>query len=227
MKSSFVFFLITLLKTTDGFCQNGSKIISYEPYTPTTSAKAKEYYNNGHDYILGQNFREAVEALSLAIDIDPDYVDAYDDLSLAYRQINRLDSAEYFYLISHQKYPLGTVAIKNMAIVEERRGHYKKADEYYNKALAVNSKDPEIYYGLSKMYLMLKMFHDALDNGNTAEKYYKQMDNPHMGDLYGVLCTIHYMLNNSQLARKYMGLAQEAGIKIDPQISGWLETITK
>ena len=72
-----------------------------------------------------------------------------------------LDSAEHYYLISIKKYPQGTVARGNMAVVEEKRGNPEKAAAYYKDAMQIDNKDPENYYGLMRVYLGQKKFADA------------------------------------------------------------------
>ncbi len=204
------------------FCQNG-RIIGNELYAPTKSEKARGYYNAGHRYIEEKNFGKAIENFRLSITADTNYIDAYDNMGIAFRQLNMLDSAEHCYLVSRRKYPKGTVAIRNLAIVEDLRGNYKKAYDYYKQALAIDNKDPEAYYGLSRECLYLKQYPEALENGNMVEKLYKQMNSPYMGDCYYNLCIIHLIMNNKALSKSYMELAQKAGVKIDQAISDALK----
>lgn len=201
----------------------GSKIIENDLYKPTKSAEAKAYYNNGHDNLEAGDYPKAVANFKLAIAADPNYIDAYDNLGLVFRQMDLLDSAERYYLISHKKYPKGAVALRNLAVVQEYRGDYEKAIEYYKQAKAIDTKDPESYYGLSRMYFLLKKYKEALENGNATEKLYKQRNDPNIGDCYFILCMIHISMGNKPAAIKYRDLAHSVGFKVPQQLEDALK----
>src|ERR1035437_3894466 len=129
MKFRICIIFVVLLIAKTGVCQN-TKIISNELYAPTTSEKAEKFYNTGHDAIESRDFKKAVQYFKLAIAEDPGYVDAYDNLGLSFRQLNMLDSAEHYYLISIKMYQKEIVARGNMAVVEEKRGNLDKAAAY-------------------------------------------------------------------------------------------------
>ncbi len=207
--------IIFVFKTTACFCQTGDKVLEYERVAHSKSIKAEEYYHAAHNDFDKEAYQSAIEKYKIAIALDSDYIDAFDNLGLAYRKMNKLDSAEYCYFASLRKYPQGYVPVMNLAIVEERRGNPQKAADYYKKLVTLRDDDPEGYYGLLRMYVTLKMYSEALDNGNTAEKYYKKNNSPYIGDCYYYLCFTHYNLNNIEMARKYMNLAQNAGVTVD------------
>ncbi len=209
--------ILLVLKVQIGMCQT-SKIIGNDLYAPSKSEKARSYYNDGHNAMENRNYRKAIEFYKLAITEDPGYIDAYDNLALAYRQFNMLDSAACYNLISIKKFPKGTVARRNQAIVEEKRGQTDKAIAYLKEALEIDNKDPETYYGLMREYSIQKNFTEALVNGNKAEKYYSERNDPNIGDCYLMLCIINLFLNNKDQAKHYAQLAQNKGVKLDQAI---------
>lgn len=204
-------------------CLSQNRLISNEIYTPTESETARKYYNIGHDYFIQGNFKKAVELYKQAIVEDPNYIDAYDNLGLSFRNLNLLDSAQKYYLISHSKYPVGTVAITNLAVVQEYKKNTEGAIIYYKKAVEIEPENPEGYYGLARMYLQIDKYDEALKNGLIAEKYYKQNNSPYIGDSYYVLCLIYYYNNNKPLAQKYLALSKKAGINVNKNIENDLK----
>ena len=216
MKSASIFF--TLLLNTVLCLGQEKRVISNELYTPTESETARNYYNSGHDYFVQENFKKAVEYYKMAILEDPNYIDAYDNLGLSFRNLNLLDSAQKYYLISHSKYPKGAVAITNLAVVQEYKNNTEGAIIYYKKAIEIEPENPEGYYGLSRMYLNSNKYEDALKYGLIAEKYYKLNNSPYIGDCYYLLCLIYYYNNNKPLAQKYLALSKKAGIDVNKNI---------
>jgi tetratricopeptide (TPR) repeat protein len=210
--SSLLIMSITICQAQDG------KIIENYLYKPTESEKARKYYNEAHDKFVEKDFRNATELYKKAILEDSNYIDAYDNLGLSFRQLDQLDSAKKYYEISHNKYPKGTVALQNLAVVEELKENFENAISYSKQIIAIEPENPEGYYGLCRMQFVIKDYDEALKSGQLAEKYYKQINSPYIGDCYYVLCIICYSSNNTSLAKKYLGLAKDAGIKIDKNI---------
>ena len=129
-----------------------------------------------------------------------------------------LDSAEYYYLISLSKYPNGFNANQNLAVVEELRTNYDKAIVYYKKLIEIEAENPEGYYGLARMQFTAGKLNEAFKNGQSAEKYYKQIKSPYIGDCYYILCIICYTNKDIPLAKKYLALCKQAGIEVDKTI---------
>ena len=227
MKPIFYFLSLILFQATVGYSQDnnkmGNKIITTDVYAPTKSEKAKDYYQKGTDAVDAKDFKKAIAYLKSAIAADPEFIDAYDNLGIAFRQVNELDSAERYYLISRKKYPKGIISCTNLAIVEEKRKNYDKAISYYKEVVVIDAKNPEAYYGLMRQYIMLQKFAEAAQNGTLAEKYYKEANSPYIGDCYYMEMMVYIMADNKLLAQKYMALAQKEGMTIDPKISDALK----
>ena len=210
--------IFTLLLNSIICLSQENRVIENVLYKPTESEKARKYYNEAIDYFEEKNFEKAVELYKLAIIEDPNYIDAYDNLGLSYRHLNLLDSAESYYLLSHSKYPKGTVAIGNLAVVQELKGNSEGAIAYYKQSIELEPENPEGYYGLSRMQLNVEKYGEAFKNGQLAEKYYKQINSPYIGDCYYLLCLICYNNKDKQLSQKYLALSKAAGIAVDKNL---------
>jgi len=64
----------------------------------------------------------------------------------------------------------------------------------------------------------VKKYGEAFKNGELAEKYYKQINSPYIGDCYYLLCLICYYNKDKQLAQKYLVLSKAAGIAVDKNL---------
>ena len=214
MKYALYILLIIFLKTNFCFCQS-AKIIHKEMYTSSKSAEAKECFNKGAKYFDGHNYTKAIESYEQAIIIDNNFIDAYDNLGLSFRHAGNLDSSEYYYQVSIRKYPKGTVALRNIGVLEVQRKNYGRATDYYNKALAIDSKDAEAYFGLSRVYSLSNNIPEAIKNGLLAEQYYKETNDPNIGDCYILLAMMYSVQHDKPKSQKYLALAQGTGMKID------------
>ncbi|MEP7164484.1 MAG: tetratricopeptide repeat protein [Ferruginibacter sp.] len=223
MKLKSIFFSILFLNAGFSYAQKDGRIIISDTSKTSISDKARGYYNDAYDYFDKGNFKKAIVLYKLAIAEDPDFIDAYDNLGLAFRQLDLGDSAEHYYLISLQKYPNGYTANQNLAIVEELRNNFEKALSYYKKLITLEAENPEGYYGASRMQFSLGNLEEALKNGLLAEKYYTQINSPYIGDCYYILCIISYNNKDLPLAKKYLALCKKAGIPVDKKIENALE----
>ena len=70
-----------------------------------TNERATLYFNQAHDSFDVRNYEAAAILYARAIAADTNLIDAYDNLGLTYRQLGKLDSAEYYYLRSFYKNP--------------------------------------------------------------------------------------------------------------------------
>ena len=214
MRNTFYILLIVLMNASPGFCQT-PKVIPGAMYTSTKSAEAKEYFDNGNKYFDEHNYSKSVECFEHAIAIDNNFIDAYDNVALTFRHAGNLDSAEYYNLASIKKYPKGTVALRNMGVIEIMKKNYGSATDYYHRAIAMNSKDAEAYFGLTRVYSLTDNIPEAIKTGHITEQLYKETNDPNIGDCYMLLAVAYYTSHDKPNAQKYLKLAQGTGMKID------------
>jgi tetratricopeptide (TPR) repeat protein len=218
-----ILFLLFLSTSLFSKSQVQTTLIQDVVYTPTKSSDAKFNYNKAHDYFDKNDYESAIKYYKLAILIDSNFIDAYDNLGLSYRRCNKLDSAELYYLLSSKKYPKGEASVMNLGVVEHFRKNYTKAIYYYDKLIVINPKNPEAYYGLSKIYCDKGDYKLAYKNGIFAEKFYSELNSPYIGDCYYQLCIVCINRNDKKNAKKYLRLAKSQGVEIDNQIENILK----
>src|SRR5687768_10064120 len=115
--------LLVVLQANQTFSQSKkeskakSKIEEHDVSSPTNSPEARDLYNKGVEKFEQGDFKKAIHYYGEAIKIDKNYTDAYDNLGLTFRQLGKLDSAEYYYKKSIDIFPDGTVARTNLGQV--------------------------------------------------------------------------------------------------------------
>jgi tetratricopeptide (TPR) repeat protein len=86
------------------------------------SEAALNLFNKGVNYSNNKDYVPANRNYEMAIALDSDYIDAYNNLGLNLYEMNLLDSAGYYLRISLRKFPSGTTALQNPGLVEEKAG---------------------------------------------------------------------------------------------------------
>lgn len=223
MLSKSVQLLITLLLSFTGYCQETGKVIPTKIIRGTDSKEAQHFFDEGQTQFDQKNFTAAIASYRQAIIADTNFVDAYDNLGLSYRKLNKLDSAEYYYYTSFMKDTTNTTAVQNMAVVAELQNIPKKAELLYLMLSAMEPENPEGYFGQARMQYLGGNLADAYKNGQLAEKYYNKMSSPHIGDCYYILCIICYELKKIKEAKTYLKLAKAAGINPDSRLEQLLK----
>lgn len=108
---------------------------------------------------------EAVFYLKKAVQLYPNFFDAYFNLGLAYKNINEFDKALDTYEKALKLKPNDSSVYFNIAnIYESKKNDTFKAIEYYEKAYEYNTdeKDSDIHYFLGICYLKAKNFEKGL-----------------------------------------------------------------
>jgi len=123
--------------------------------------KALHWYNQGTDYLDSLQFHSAIRALLQAVDIQPDFVEAHNNLGLAYLRLKQYNNA-----IEHLKKSVGlqpnhSDALANLAMAYMKTKFYGEAILYYKKAI-VYKQEFAIYNNLAYSYSKLKDYDNAI-----------------------------------------------------------------
>lgn len=176
---------------------------------------AQRLFLEAQDSFAIGNYKAAARLNCKAVSLDTNFIAAYDNAGLAYRFMNNLDSAEFFYLKSFEKEPSNSIAAQNLAVVSEFRKDYSRAMLLYTIVSQMEPENPEGYFGLARTYYILNRKYEALESAHAAEKLYKKQNSPHIGDCYIILTVLYYNLGKRKEARNYLQLAKSAGAKPD------------
>ncbi|KAG9393601.1 Glycosyl transferase family 41 [Carpediemonas membranifera] len=97
-------------------------------------------------------FAEAIEHLKLAIELDPTYAPAHNNLGTAYRALGNLPDAVASYLQAVKLDPNYADPYSNLGNVLKHGGDYRKALQYYTKALQLNPSFFDAHMNVGHLY---------------------------------------------------------------------------
>ncbi len=149
----------------------------------STNPKALDAYNKGSDELQAENYKKALKHFEKAVEIDSEFVFAWDNIGVCYRRLGDLDKALYAYNKSLEIDPEGPLPLQNIAIVYQYKKEYDKAIKAYEKLADLDSSNPEIYYGIGQIYTMyLNDYEKGLTNLCKAYNLYAAQKSPYRSD---------------------------------------------
>jgi tetratricopeptide (TPR) repeat protein len=153
---------------------------------------------------------QAIILFKKAINKDPYFVQAYDNLAKTYRTLEEYDLAAKYYLLSQKIFPKGYTAYQNLALVYRYQEKWDEAIRQYEMLISIDPDDPEAYYGLAGVYLTIE--NDelilALSNAKKALSLYKINPPNYIGDSYAQIGIIYFYRGQKVLAKEYLEIAK-------------------
>lgn len=211
-------------------------LLGYPP-VDVLDSRAVNNYNKGTKMFYSLNkisnnnekiaaINKAIDYFIIAINFDPKFVQAYDNIGKAYRMLKKYDLAIKSYQMSLKLFPKGITAHQNLATVYEKQKNWDKAIKEYQTLINMSPKNPEGYYGLANIYQKISKLNLALSNAFIALKLYKQKPTNYIGDSYGQVGLIYYYMGNKLKAKEYIQIAREKHISNNRE-SSFNSTIPK
>lgn len=145
--------------------------------------EALELYSKGVAESKKENYKKAVDYYEKAVQIDPEFAFAWDNIGLAYRKLGDYDKALNAYNKSLEIDPYGLMPLQNMAIVYRFKKEYDKAIDAYKRLAAIDKNNPEVFYGIGQIYTAFLNDHEkGLDNMCKAYNLYIEQKSPYRTD---------------------------------------------
>ena len=117
-------------------------------HATSNNVLAQLAYDDGIEYLEQNEFDNAIMKFKKAIEIDPNFAFAWDNLGVAFRKTNQYEAAIKAYKKSLAINPNGRLPLINIAVTYNLNKEYEKAISYYKKFIAVYQEDPEGYTDL-------------------------------------------------------------------------------
>ncbi|MDG2433136.1 tetratricopeptide repeat protein, partial [Flavobacterium sp.] len=105
--------------------------------------KALEYYSLGLKASTKENFEQAADYFKKAVQEDPEFAFAWDNLGISYRHLNDYDKAIEAYNKSIAIDPNGLMPLQNIAVAYVHKEEFTNAIKAYEKLAIVDRNNPE------------------------------------------------------------------------------------
>jgi type IV pilus biogenesis/stability protein PilW len=110
------------------------------------------HFNLGVHLHNRREFSKAIHAYQKVIQLDPTYVEAYNNLGMIYQEIGDLDKAFEAYQKSVEINPLYGKGHNNLGVLFYLRGRHEEAIESFQKALSINPNNIESHINLGVLF---------------------------------------------------------------------------
>lgn len=199
-----------------------TKVVQVDIYCPPDSEEARQAYNSGARLHLEEGkVDEAREMYLKAIELDPGFCDAMDNLGLLYRREGNLEEAIKWYKRSIRVLYENPVPHLNLGFTYRLQEKADEAMAEYKVVIALDPNDPEGHYGLGNVYMTQERHREAAEQFKKAEELYMQASSPYVSDARYKLGVAYYALEEWATARDYFELAYPASAD-DPELNYYL-----
>jgi tetratricopeptide (TPR) repeat protein len=126
------------------------------------------YYNRGQVFMNGGRFDRAIEDYSMAITLNPRYLEAFYNRGVAFDNLGRVEQAIADYEKAISLDPTSYQALNNLGILYGRTGSSQKAIASFSKAVDVRPEYPGSYLNRGVTYFLAGRREDAVADLNKA-----------------------------------------------------------
>lgn len=184
-------------------------------HSTSQNVLAQLAYDDGMDYMDENNFGNAILKFTKAIEIDPKFAFAWDNLGISYRKTNQYEEAITAYKKSLEINPEGRMPLMNIAVTYNLKKEYNTAIKYYNKFISIYKDDPEGYYGLGLILYTNNNQEDGLDNLIHAYTIYTAQNSPYRADAAKKIGYMYNDLKNQNKLELFNKVATKYNLKIE------------
>lgn len=182
----------------------------------SNNIEARKLYNQGLEETRNNNIENAIACYQKAVAIDPDFAFAWDNLGLCYRKAGKFDEALSAYKKSLEIDSLSTTPLQNIAVVYQYKKQYPEAIAIYKKLAVVNPDDPEVYYGIGRIYgILMNEYESGLDYMCKAYNLYTTQKSPYRTDAEKVIQNIYSQMKNAGKEDKFYEILKKNNITPD------------
>ncbi|MDD4972098.1 MAG: tetratricopeptide repeat protein [Paludibacter sp.] len=182
-------------------------------YSTSKNPEARKLYTKGDKEYEKGKYEKAIEYFKKALLVDSLYAFAWDNIGLCYRKLNNYDEAIYAYNRSLNIDVLGQMPLQNIAVAYTYKKEYDKAISAYERLAELDAKNPEIYYGIGRIYATyLNEYEKGLENMCKAYNLYDKAKSPYRTDAENVIGFIFLDMKKQGKADRFNEILKENNI---------------
>jgi len=193
-----------------------SKSIGVEPEGEkdrTLTSDVLNYFNSGVTFYDQKEFSKAIQAYQKVIELDPTYVEAYNNMGIIYQMLGNADRAFGAYQKATEINPRYEKGYNNLGILLLLKGRYEEALEAFEKALAVNPNNIESHINLGILYKKKGQWEKAIESYQRA----LAIDPLHKETHYNI-ALLYEQLENLELAISHYQQFIQLSSKSHPEL---------
>jgi tetratricopeptide (TPR) repeat protein len=153
------------------------------------------HFNAGVTFYNQKDYSKAIQAYQKVIELNPFYVEAYNNLGIVYQMIGDVEKASKAYQKSTEINPKYEKGYNNLGILLLLKGRYEEASEAFQKALALNANNIESHIHLGVLFKKKGQWQEAI------ESYQKALAiDPFHGETHYNIALLYEQLENIELA---------------------------
>ena len=171
-------------------------------------------YDDGMEYINNGDVENAILKFQKAVDIDPNFAFAWDNMGISYRKNQEYDKAIAAYQKSLEIYAQGRLPLLNISITYNLNKDYEQAIKYYKNFISIYPEDPEGYYGLGLILYTQDQQEAGLDNLVRAYTIYTSQNSPYRADAAKKIGYMYKDLKNQDKLEVFNRVADKYNLKV-------------
>jgi tetratricopeptide (TPR) repeat protein len=159
------------------------------------TSETLNHFNSGVHFYNQGDFSKAIQAYQKVIELDPTYIEAYNNLGVIYQMLGDVDRALGFYQKSTEINPRYEKGYHNLGTLFFLKGRYEEAHETFGKALSINFNNIETHINLGILFKKKGQW------GKAIESYQKALAiNPLHSETHYNIALLYEQLENLELA---------------------------
>lgn len=174
---------------------------------PTANEQARRSYNDANNFQSANRIADAEKAYKKAVELDPAYCDAMDNLGRLLRANGDVTGAISWYKRSLSVKPDNSAAHQNLAVAYSVQGDITGTEKEYKWLINNDPKNPEGFYGLGNLYLQTERSAVAIGPLKRAEELYIAASSPYLADVRYTLGLAFFQQGKYAMAKDYLLLA--------------------
>jgi tetratricopeptide (TPR) repeat protein len=199
--------------------------VAIVPAKSTTDIpEAQAHFDRGARDFANKQYDSALSHYRAALKVDPSFLNALDQMALAFRLSGQADSAAHYFRLSAATNPNGLLAHQELATLYAQQKDHRNALREYQEILRISPNDPEAYTGLSKSLFMLENFAGSIESGKKAVQLFEKAktDNPTLGEAQYFVGMSFFYTENRESAKLYLKRAKSNGVPIPKDLQNEL-----
>jgi tetratricopeptide (TPR) repeat protein len=179
----------------------------------TLTSEALTHFNSGVHFYKQREFSKAIQAYQKVIEVDPTYIEAYNNLGIIYQMLGDVDKAFGFYQKSTEINPRYEKGYNNLGILLFLKGHYEEAQEAFQKSLTMNSNNIESHINLGTLFKKKGELEKAIGSYQSALAI-----NPLHSETHYNIALLYEQLENLELAISHYQQFIQLSLKSHPDL---------